>query len=102
MDIFGLLSCCEALGASQVAMQMGGHVGGVVTDPVDEARVPAALKAQAEGVQARPGCHATVVDELAAAIEDGDLQPRVASVEPGRPHDGGDPLVTQVEHGGPL
>src|SRR5690349_3786596 len=69
----------------------------VVANAVDEARVAAALKLHAEHIQPRYRSDATGVDDLAARIEDRDVQPRVRPTVAGGPDDGVDPLGGKMQ-----
>jgi len=71
--------------------------GGVPADPADEVRVAVVLEALAEHVKAGNGGDAAALAELAVGVEDGDAQPRVDPAVAGRPDDGADACLSQVQ-----
>ena len=65
---------------------MGAEVARVVPDAIDEARFPAPQERQAKEVHAgRFGHDATVVADIALAVEHRYVQPRVVGAKPGKP-----------------
>ena len=73
------------------------QVFGVEPATVDERRSPTAQESEPDHVEAGQRRHAAAVDDLAAMIENGRLEPRIASDIAGRPNDRPDALFLEIE-----
>src|SRR5215203_1279871 len=87
---FAVGSGSEVDGRGGATGEVVGNERGVAADAVDEVRVAVVLEALTEDVQAVDGGDAAVLADLAAGVEHGDVQPRVAAAVARRPDDRGD------------
>ena len=90
-----------APGALQVVDHVLAERDGVGADTVNEARIAAAKKMEADDVEPRRRGHAAVMLDLAAPVDDRHAQPAIVASESGRPDDrldAGRVEIQVVEH----
>ena len=85
---------------TKVALDLGGHLGGVVTHRGDEARVPSPQEAKADDIEAGRRRDPTGMDDLARRIEHRNMQPAIVPTETCRPDNRPDVVGRKIEGSG--